>query len=268
MKSIARWSAVFGLVGGALIAPSLAGFASLLALTEEQILRALRPVPVFAIANSQGAPLVAAPPNGQQGSPVAGVFISQKDAQAFLDTLKTKNPELAKDVRVVPVSLGEVYQLGQANKNRPEKLEFAYVPMVQQVQTAVNLLKQGGQKIEQFNGVPLFLARGGADKGYLTIQRGNEQVIPLFFKKEELQSMLDRFKQQQPNLANTIDIQVVNLEGVIQTLQTSNNQQLTQIVLIPPQESLEYVQKNLPAGQAGQNQQRPATPAPANPPKK
>jgi len=147
--------------------------------------------------------------------------------------------------------LGEVYQLERTSKSKPDRLDFAFVPMQQQVDSAVALLKQGGQPNAQFNGVPLFLARGGQEKGYLTIQRKNpqgkdEQVIPIFFKKEELQSMLERFKQQQPNLAGTIEIQVVNLEGVIETLQKSDNPQLGQIVLIPPQESLEFVRSLQP----------------------
>jgi len=46
----------------------------------------------------------------------------------------------------------------------------------------------------------------------LTIKQANQQVIPFF--NRELQTMLDRFKKQQPSLASTIKIQVVNLEGV------------------------------------------------------
>ncbi|OLP16851.1 hypothetical protein BST81_19340 [Leptolyngbya sp. 'hensonii'] len=268
MKALVRWGVTASIIGSTLVSSALVGAMRVLALPEDQIVQKLRPVPVFAIANSQGSPLVASPPNGQQGSPVAGVFISQKDAQAFLDALKTKNPALAKDVKVVPVSLGEVYQLGQSSKNKPERLDFQYVPMEQQVKSALTLLQQGGQQVSQFNGVPLFLARAGKDKGYLTIQRGNEQVIPLFFKKEELQNMLERFKQQQPDLAATIDIQVVNLEGVIQTLQTSNNPQLGQIVLIPPQESVEYIRALQPAQGQGQNPPKPQAPAPQSAPKK
>ena len=37
-----------------------------------------------------------------------------------------------------------------------------------------------------------FYARGGAENGYLTIQQGQQEVIPLFFNKEELQAMVDR----------------------------------------------------------------------------
>ncbi|WP_421656988.1 Tic22 family protein [Leptothermofonsia sp. ETS-13] len=260
MKSFVRWSATVGLVGSALLGSVLAGATRVLALPKDQILQKLRPVPVFTIANSQGAPLVASPPQGQKGQPVAGVFISQKDAQAFLDSLKTKNPELAKGVSVVPVSLAEVYQLNLDNKGKPDGLGFAFVPSQQQVASATSLLKQSGQQVQQFNGTPLFVARGGKEKGYLTIQDGNKTVIPMFFKKEELQALLDKFKQQQPNLASTVEIQVLNLEGLIQVLQEKNDPQLTQIVLVPSQESIEYV-RSLSA--PGQKPAPAAKPAPA-----
>jgi nickel transport protein len=245
MKSLIRWSVTTGLVGSALVGSLLAGATRVLALPQEQILQKLRSVPVFTIANSQGSPLVASPPQGQKGSPVAGVFINQKDAQAFLDSLKTRNPKLAEGVKVVPVSLAQIYELDQSSQGKPDDLDFAYVPSKQQVDTAMTLLKQGGQQVQQFNATPLFVARGGAEKGYLTIQQGNQTVIPMFFKKEELQSLLDRFKQQQPNLTSTIEIQVLSLEGLMEVLRTKNDPQLNQIVLIPPQESLDYVRSAL-----------------------
>jgi hypothetical protein len=68
--------------------------------------------------------------------------------------------------------------------------------------------------------------------------------------------MLDRFKKQQPDCASTIKIQVVNLEGVLKTLQSGSDQQLNQIMLIPPRESIEFVRSLQPT--AAQNQNRPA----------
>ena len=53
--------------------------------------------------------------------------------------------------------------------------------------------------------------------------------------------MLARLGQQQPDLAASVQIQVVNLQGVINLLRSSDDQQLNQIVLIPPQDSLEYI---------------------------
>lgn len=253
MKSFVRWSAVLSLVGGALLGPSISGNMAALALPKDQVLQKLRAVPMFTIADAQGAPLVASAPgaNGQKNTPVAGVFVSQQDAQTFLNGLKTKNPDLAKNVKVMPVSLAEVYELSLANKNKPDGLTFAFVPTQQQVASAVEILKQSGQKVERFNGVPVFIARGGKAKGYLTVKRGNQQIIPLFLKKEELQNMVQRLKQQQPDLASSVDIQVVNLEGVIQTLTDSNNKELEEIAIVAPQESIEFLRSLQPAsGQA------------------
>ncbi len=273
MKSLVRLGAILGIVGSTLLGPSPIGKMSALALPEPQILEKLRSVPVFTVTDAQGAPLIASVPKQGQGqtgnASVAGIFISQKDAQAFVDQLKTRNPQLAASVRVMPVSLGEIYQLTQANKGKPEEVQFAFVPAPQQVQSAKTVLQQTGQQVNEFNGVPLFLARGGAENGYLTIQRGQQEVIPLFFNKEDLQGMVDRFKQQQPNVTATIKIEVVNLESVLEALRTENDPFLTQMILIPSRESLEFVRSLQPAG-AGQNPQlapnqtRPA-PAPSQP---
>lgn len=265
MKSLVRLGAVLGILGSTLLGPSLTRNMSALALPDQQVLEKLRPVPVFTITDAQGAPLIASvPKEGQSGSntSVAGVFISQKDAQAFVDRLKTRNPQLAASVRVVPVSLGEIYQLSQANKGKAEEVQFAYVPTSVQVESAKTLLQQGGQQPNEFSGVPLFLARGGPENGYLTIQRGQQQVIPLFFNKEELQGMVERFKQQQPNVAASIKIEVVNLEAVLEAMRTDNDPFLSQIILVPPRESLEYV-RTLPQSGGNQAQPRPGYSAPA-----
>ncbi|MCT7948383.1 hypothetical protein NG798_01115 [Ancylothrix sp. C2] len=251
MKSLIRWSAVLGLVSTTFFASSLSPTMRALALSEQQIMEKLRPVPVFTITDAQGSPLIANVPNEGKQTSVAGVFISMQDAQAFIDQLKSKNPQLAQQVKVVPVSLAEVYKMDQDNKAKPEQLSVAYVPMKQQVDSALALLRQQGQQVSEFNGVPMFIATGGADKGYLTIKQGNEQIIPIFFNKEDLQGMITRFGQQQPDLANQVQIKVVDLQGIIETLQKSNDPQLNQIILIPPRESVEFVRSLMPAqGQA------------------
>lgn len=263
MKSAIKWGATLSLIGGVLIG-TLGDTPQALALTDEQVTARLRPVPVFTITDQQGAPLVSAPPEGQEGAPVAGVFISRQDAQNFLNNLRQTNPQVAQDVQVVPVSLAEVYNLARQSESQPEPLKFAFVPMQQQVESALTLLQQDGQNIQEFDGVPLFIARATSqDGGYLTIQQEDQQVIPMFFKREELQAMLDRLQQEQPTLAAQMNIQVVNLESLIQTLRTSDNQELTQILLVPPSESVDYVRSLQPEGQPGQP--APTAPAPTAP---
>lgn len=255
MKSMFSSIAKLGIVSSAVVGSAIIGTLSAIALPQEQIVQKLGPIPVFTITDSKGAPLVASNSENQKQGGVAGVFINQKDAEAFVNQLKTKNPELAKSVRVVPVSLGEVYKLDQASGDKPNSLDFAYVPAKQQVDAAMAILKQSGQDEKKFQGTPLFVAKAGEDKGYLTVKQADKQVIPFFFNKEELQTMLERFKKQQPKLASTVEIQVVNLEGVIQTMQSRNDNQLDQIMLVPPKESIDFVRSLQPA--AGQ-QARPA----------
>lgn len=259
MKSLVRWSATLGLVGSTLLASFFTSNLSALALPDEQVVQKLTSIPVFTVTDPQGAPLVASVPNGQnnQTSSVAGVFISRQDAQAFVDRLKKEKPEIGKAVQVVPVSLGEVYKLNKDSRNKPGGLDFTFIPVQQQVQLAQALMAQSGQQQQPFQGTPLFVARGGPDQGYLTVQENGKQIIPFFFDKDQLQVMVDRFKQQQPQLASSIKIQAVPLEGVIQTLQTKNDAQLNSIVLVPSKESIEFLRTLQSAPAAPQNAPQP-----------
>jgi hypothetical protein len=254
MKSLVRWSATLGLVGSTLLGSVFTGNLQALALPEEQVVRTLQSIPVFTVTDAQGAPLVASVPDGNNKTQsVAGVFISQKDAQAFVDRLKKDKPDIGKNVQVVPVSLAQIFKLRKENQNKPDGLSFAFIPVQQQVQTAQTLMGATGQQAQQFQGTPLFVARGGQEQGYLTIQEQGKSVIPFFFEKEQLQQLVDRFKQQKPDMAATVKVEAVPLEGVIQTLQSSNNQQLQNIVLVPSQEAIAYL-RSLPAASG----QRPA----------
>jgi hypothetical protein len=263
MNALIRWGSALGLAGGILLGSVAMPYTQAWALTQDQVMTKLRGVPLFTITNADGSPLVAtATNNAGKQAPVAGAFVSRKDAEAFLNKLKTQDPKLPKDVRIVPVSLAEIYKISLQEKGKPDSLEFAYIPLEQQVSLALTILKQTDPKATKFEGVPLFVARAGKDKGYLTIQQGNQPIIPLFFEKEQLQSMLERFKQQQPDLASTIDIQVLNLEGVIKTMETSKDPQLNQLLLIPPQESIEFLRSTGGGGAGGGTTPAPAPAAP------
>ncbi|MCC3590768.1 Tic22 family protein [Microcoleus sp. PH2017_28_MFU_U_A] len=269
MKSLVRLGAILGIVGCTLLGPSPIAKMSALALPVPQVVEKLSPVPVFTITDGQNAFFITTVPKQGQGqtgnASVARIFISQKDAQAFVDQLKTGNPQLAASARVTPVSLGEIYRLAQENKGKPDQVLFAFIPAAQQVQSAKTILQQTGQQVNELNGVPLFLARGGPENGYLTIQRGGKEELPLFFNKEDLQEMVERFKQQQPNVTATIKIEVANLERILEALGTENDPSLSQMILIPSRESLEYLRSRQPAGAGNQNPQAAPSPAPARP---
>ena len=259
IKQLVRWSAGLGIAGAFFLGSGIAENLTAFALPEEEVLKKLEPVPVFTIADEQGAPLVASDENEAK---VAGVFISQEDANQFVNQLKTKNPELADKVKVVPVSLGEVYKLSESAQSEENALNFAYVPQEEAVNSAKTIGEANQQPYQ--GGVPLFVAKGGADKGYLTIERDSQQVIPFFFSKAQLEQMVAKFKEQKPDVADSVDIEVVPLEGVIETLETSEDETLEKIVLVPTEESIQFLQNSAPVPGEGLPEAAPE-PAPAAP---
>jgi nickel transport protein len=243
MKKLLRWGAMLGLLTSTVVGTSWLGNLPAIALPEEEIIKKLVPIPVFTITNAEGSPLLASLTDDNNNSAsVAGVFISKQDADNFVQQLLNQDNPNLNDVQVTPVSLAEVYQMEQESQSNPDQpVVFDYVPIQSEVQSALQVLQNNGEPTENFNGVPLFLATGGADNGYLTIQQGGSQIIPLFFQKEQLEMMLGRLGEQQPDLAASVEIQVVNLQGVINLLRNSDDEQLNQIVLVPPRESIDYI---------------------------
>jgi hypothetical protein len=236
MKSLIRSLTTLGLIGTTVLGSWLVQGSKLLALPTEEILQKLRPVPVFTVADSNGAPLIA---SGENNAKVAGVFISQKDANSFVAKLKQENPDLGKKVQVVPVSLGEIFELKQANENKQDGINFAYVPMSDEIEGAKKILSANNQEYK--GGVPLFVAKAGEDQGYLTIKQNETEIIPFFFEKEQVQKLIERFKKDQPDLASSIAIEVVVLEGVLSALKEGDDEMLKKIVFWPSEESLQFL---------------------------
>ncbi|RCJ41049.1 hypothetical protein A6770_36505 [Nostoc minutum NIES-26] len=262
MKALVRWGATLGLVGSTLLGTVFIGNVPVLALPEQQIKEKLDAVPVYLITNDKGLPLSRPLPEGQNGQKpggsVTGVYLSRQDAQAFITELrnaKGKDPkmeELVKNLQVTALPLGVIYQQLQQTKNQPNRLVFAFKPVDQEIKGAMDLLRQSGQKVEQFKSVPLFAVRFAPDQGYVPIKltANNQQMIPLFLSKQDAQGLLSQVKQKNPKA----DIQVIDVDGVIDTLQKKNDEWLKQVVLVPSQESREYI-RTLPGNNA------PKTPA-------
>ncbi|WP_228055753.1 Tic22 family protein [Lusitaniella coriacea] len=231
MKSFFRWSATLGLVGSTLLGTLLGGNLSALALSPEEIVEQLKAVPVFTIADEEGSPLVASSSEGSDA--IAGAFISQRDAIAFVEKLKQENPELGNRVQVVPVSMGEIYQLNQETTSATDGLNFAYVPTQQEVTQALTLLQAQNPDLENFPGVPLFFARGAEQDGLLTIQVEGKQLVPFFFEREHL---LQQVGDTQ------VKVEVIPLEGLIKAFEEGQNDEFFKnVMLVPSRESLQFL---------------------------
>jgi hypothetical protein len=269
MKSLVRWGTTFGLVGSTLLATVVSGIAPVFALPEQKIKEKLDSVPVFLITNPQGLPLsrqLPDPKNGQKGGgSVTGVYMSRLEAQAFVKELQSvKNPDpkmadMLKTLQVTAVPLGSIYQQLQQTKSQPNRLQFAFKPNDQDVKGAMDLLKASGQDVKQFRSVPVFMVRFDASKGYVPIQLGSDkkEYIPMFTSKQDALALLNQVK---PKFAKA-DIQVVDVDGVIKTLQDKNDKWLEQVVFFPSPEAREYIRSV--ANSKPQNNQQPAAKPPA-----
>ncbi len=235
------------------------------AMTEAQVLERLNGIPVFAITDDKGAPLLGAipqqPNRPQEAKQILLFFLSPDDAQNLLNQLKTSNPQVASKAKVSILSMNQAYQAIKANKDKTVAFEF--VPSKASLESARAIVKAQGKTDKDVPPVPVFFATSGTgnQQGLLTIEADGKQTVPFFFDQRDLQSLLDRAKQQQPNLAKDAKIQVTSLFVVLDNMIAKDNKknpEAERFQFVPSRTAFEYVMRNNPSS-------RPATPAPARP---
>jgi uncharacterized protein YdbL (DUF1318 family) len=230
------------------------------ALSDAQIIEKLQNIPVITLTDKSGSPLVSQLNDKQKGY-YTEVYLGQKEVKATLQRLQASNPAIAKQLQIRVVTLGEVYRT-QVSGSGSTKLNVLVVPSEAQVKTALSLVRKTDPKIKQFDGVPLFVGVAGKPKGFLTLNSAQDKkrVVPIFFDKEQLQVVLDKFKKDQPNLAATTEIQVITLDGLLTQMRSKNEAFYSQIVIASPREMTEYVQ-NRPPATTKPNTTKPVNPA-------
>jgi nickel transport protein len=260
MKSLIRWSTTIALVGSVLAGSLFGNSSRVLALTDEQVMERLASVPVFTLVDGEGS-LVVATFTEENNPPVATVFISHENAEIFLQNMQTNDPEGSSDVRIAPISLARVYEIALAGRDEENPLQIAFIPVQQDVDAAMSILQASGETVEEFPGVPLFIAKSGEgeEEAILTIRRGEQEVIPMYFSEDEIQAAIAGLRESQPDLAATVRVDVVPLGRLIENLRSSDNPDLNQIYLVPPQESVEFIRS---LQQQATDQPQPQAPQP------
>lgn len=264
MKSLIRLGLTLSLLGGTVLGQTLIAPAPAVALSEADALKRLDAIPVFAVTNKEGIPILASVPNPKDKAKqvqIASFFMSQQDAQSLVAVLKKQKPDVGNSAKVVALSMRQAYDLKNKNKDKAESLVFEFLPPKQQVDDAVAVLKQNGQDVKQFNDIPLFYSTGGKDKGLLTIEQGANKVIPFYFNKKDLQGMLDQLKQKDPKLSSTIKIEVTSLSKVYESLLKENGAGIQQITLVPDRSALQFALEQQKAAGGGAPSGKPATQA-------
>ncbi|PSN16308.1 hypothetical protein C7293_03125 [filamentous cyanobacterium CCT1] len=223
---------VTALVSGSLLGGGLAMPLPAVALGEEAIVDKLEQVPVFIILNSDGQPLTAAAEVNDQEVKVPVVFIDGAAAEEFLARAQEEDPS----AEVALVDLGTLYQ--ETVLNDEEEVPLLYLPIGGELETATQLQSD-------FQGVPLFIARQGADGPYLTINQDGEASLPMFFSRNDLQTLLDRYEESNAEAADDVVVQVLSLEWLLATMSSNDDPaldaQLDQVRLFPSTEVLNYI---------------------------
>lgn len=224
------------------------------ALTEAQVLERLNGIPVFTITDDKGAPLLGtAPQQGTNRPPqVLLFFLNPDDAQATLSQIRRSNPAVGSKARIVIRSMNDAYEVIRRNQNKKD-IAFQIVPAKASLDSARTILTSQGKAADKLPNVPVFFATGGKDKneGLLTLEQNGKQLVPFFFDQKDLQSLIDRAKQQQPNVASSTKIQVTSLFQVLDSMVATKNNRpnpdTERFTFVPSRNAFEYVLKNQPA---------------------
>lgn len=226
------------LVSGTLLGSGLAVPMPAEALDESVIVDKLEQVPVFIILNADGQPLTAAAEVNSQEVKVPVVFLDGEAAASFLNRAREEDPSAV----IALVDLGTLFQ--ETVLDEEDQTPLLYLPNDQERNAALSIESD-------FQGVPLFMARQGQDGPYLTITQDGETALPMFFSRNDLQTLLDRYRETNAAASNDIVVQVLSLEWLLAVMANSNDPaldaQLRQVRLFPSTEVLNYIRSQQPA---------------------
>ena len=224
--------------------------------TESQVLERLKGIPVFTITDDKGAPLLGTStqpnPKGKPKPPqVLLFFLNPSDASTTLSQIKKSNPTVGNKARILVRSMNDAYDVIKKNQNKKE-IVFQIVPDKASMDAARTILVSQGKPANNVPNVPVFYATGGKgkDQGLLTIDQNGKQVVPFFFDRRDLQSLIDRAKNQQPDVAKASKIQVASLFQVLDSMVTTKNNKpkpdTEKFTFVPARNAIKYVVDNQP----------------------
>ncbi len=216
------------------------------ALPESAVVSTLSNIPVFIVATPDGGyitnRLVREAEGGQPQQEVAllNVFFSGDDAEAFLQQAQSENQEFADTAIVGWTELSALYQQAQAQADIPLRLLF--VPQIEEVAAATTV------DADYAGGVPLFIPKFSADNSYVLLPIGSlndgEPVVPVFFSQTDINGALEALNEQDPELRSQIEVEVVSLEGLIDQMRNTDDQNLTRLQLLPDSDAINYIRES------------------------
>ncbi|MGB7085794.1 MAG: Tic22 family protein [Phormidesmis sp.] len=232
MKSFIRRSFSRAVARSLAIGTILIGFsAPAFALPPSQVAEKLSSVPVFVLGNDNGLILLSsAQAEGEAQEPSLYVFMTEQDAETFLARANEANPEFAPDAQVGVTNLDKLYQESRTEGEQP--LRLVYVPEESEATQAAEL------NAEYQGGVPLFFARFEDGSLAPVQQNDGETIFPMFFSRADLESLLNELAERNPEARAAVSVGVLPLEAMLLEMETSDDESLNQIRLLPDSETI------------------------------
>jgi hypothetical protein len=202
-----------------------------IALPEREVVAKLQNIPLFGIVNE----------HNQLNS---YLFVNPQQALDLYAQLQNSDPQRANNLEVRPFALSEVYQRLQSIQNQNQELPELIVPDQNSLDQATNLMRANGQSVNDPRtiGIPLFVATigtGTEERWLIVTNRNNSQpYIPFYFDKNEADQVVAMYKQNNPNLAESVQVRVYALGYVVGLLLGNNNEAVQMMEIIPSQEQV------------------------------
>ncbi|MBD2104000.1 Tic22 family protein [Leptolyngbya sp. FACHB-261] len=229
-----------------------------LPLAQDQVLQRLDGIPVFTLANAKGAPITASSPQVAQGAPIVTFFLSYQEAQQLLTQLRSQNPSVGREAKIMPLSLSRALQLahqqnpaqgsaspGAAPPSGQQRPIFQFRPNPESLQAATKIQQANGQSGQSISGVPVFFLKGASQnqQGLVTISRDGKSAIPFFFDQQDAKKLLDQLQQKQPDLAKSTRLEVTSLTQVLSSeLDPATKATTQQFTFVPSRAEVESAQ--------------------------
>jgi hypothetical protein len=215
MKTFIRWSSILFIFLATFLDITKLEKLKLLALPQDVLVEKLDRITLYSIYDKK---------SGEQAKFKNReiYFVSEEDAKKALADVHNKNPESVDLVYIVKYSLEIV-------RGKPDS-SILYVPDREEVNSA-KAINQANPELYQ-GGVPLFVLK--ANDNYVILNGDDSQeIIPFFFRKKHLDTLITRLKTENPELAESINVEVISLESLVHVLETSEDPVVKKIQLIP-----------------------------------
>ncbi|KAF6251689.1 Tic22-like family-domain-containing protein [Scenedesmus sp. NREL 46B-D3] len=150
-----------------------------LGMPKDEVKARLAPIPVYTVANPKNEFVLVA---GENNTQLGFFFFRKEDAEAIIAKIREENPRLARDSKVLRVTMDNVYEVFTTPRETTglQGIHFRFMPDMSQVKHALQLYKEAGVPTKSFVGVPVFQAEG------LTVTTQDMQYVPLFLTKEDM----------------------------------------------------------------------------------